>query len=223
MRPLCELLLPGERVVALVGGGGKTSLMYALGRQLAGRGARVLVTTTTRIKAPARNLFLLGSRPDAPPYTLLTVGTAVEPDSGKLVGVEPGDIPELMERFRADLVLVEADGAKGRPLKAPLAHEPVIPACADLVIGVLGLDALGQVVDGGTVFRMEAFCAVTGLVPGDVIGPDAYRALAEHPQGIFKGCPASARRVAFHNKADIGGALGRVYGSAQLGWFVSLE
>lgn len=223
MRPLRELLLPDERIVAFVGAGGKTSLIYAIARQLSGWGQRVLVTTTTRMMPPARNCLLLDSCTRIPPYRHLTVGKCIDPQTGKLLGVGPQAIAELKERFRADFVLVEADGAAGRPIKAPEAHEPVIPECAHLVVGVMGLDALGKAADAGTVHRLEAFLRVTGLIVGETIGEQALAALAAHPEGLFKGAPERARRLAFHNKADLGAVAGRVFGTAIQGWFISLE
>ena len=108
-------------------------------------------------------------------------------------------------------------------LKAPEAHEPVIPECSDLVVGVIGLDALGKPADADTVHRLEAFLRISGLSEGESIGEQALKALAGHPEGLFKGSPESARRVAFHNKADLGEVAGRVFGSARQGWFLSLE
>ncbi|WP_169725348.1 selenium cofactor biosynthesis protein YqeC [Fundidesulfovibrio putealis] len=222
MNPVREMLLPDERVVAFVGAGGKTSLIYSLARQLSGWGQRVLVTTTTKMMPPARNFMLLTPGSRTPHYKHLTVGRALDPETGKLLGVGPDEIPGLRERFRADYVLVEADGAAGRPIKAPEAHEPVIPECSDLVVGVIGLDALGKPADATTVHRLEAFLRVTGLSEGELIGPKALAALAAHQEGLFKGAPESARRVAFHNKADLGEVAGRVFGSARQGWFLSL-
>lgn len=222
MNPVRELLLPHERIVAFVGAGGKTSLIYALARQLSGWGCRVLVTTTTKMMPPARNFMLLpGER--VPHYKHLTVGSALDPETGKLLGVDPNTITDLKMRFQADYLLVEADGAAGRSIKAPEAHEPVIPACADLVVGLIGLDALGKPADAATVHRLESFLRVTGMNEGDSIGEQALKALAVHPEGLFKGSPEGARRIAFHNKADLGEVVGRVFGSARQGWFLSLE
>ncbi|MES9994743.1 selenium cofactor biosynthesis protein YqeC [Desulfovibrio aminophilus] len=221
-RPLTELLEARTRVAAFVGAGGKTSLIYALGRQFADQGGRVVVTTTTRMLPPPRDLLLLNPESVVPPFRLLTVGSAVETSTGKLVGFAPKDMASLLTRLKPDLLLVEADGAAGRSIKAPASHEPVIPALADLVVGVMGLDAVGRIVDETTVFRLERFCAVTGLAPGETIGPQACAALAAHPEGLFKGAPNGARRVAFHNKADLHPPLGLTYGSARLGWFVSV-
>jgi probable selenium-dependent hydroxylase accessory protein YqeC len=148
----------------------------------------------------------------------------------------------LRERFAAQFVLVEADGAAGRPVKAPAGHEPVVPSSADLVVGVMGLDALGSPAEEEMVFRLEHFLNVTGLAPSEEIGPDSLKALAAHPEGLFKNTPAKARRMAFYNKADAyefvasdrpeqapgkKGAQEPVWetvsGSAHQGWFLSRE
>jgi probable selenium-dependent hydroxylase accessory protein YqeC len=242
VRPLRELLKENERVVAFVGAGGKTSLIYTLARQLSGWGHKVLITTTTKMHPPARNLLLLDSVNKIPFYKHLTVGKCIDPDSGKLLGVHPDEIQHLRERFGAQFVLVEADGAAGRPVKAPAGHEPVVPSSVDLVVGVMGLDALGMPVDEETVFRLEHFLKVTGLAHSDEISPDSLRVLAAHPEGLFKGCPENARKVAFFNKADAyefiaGGRREQlsgkpdaqepvwetVSGSAHQGWFLSRE
>jgi len=242
VRPLRDLLKENERVVAFVGAGGKTSLIYSLARQLSGWGHKVLITTTTKMRPPSRNLLLLESLNKIPFYTHLTVGRCIDPGSGKLLGVHQDEIQQLRERFGAHYVLVEADGAAGRPVKAPAGHEPVVPSSVDLVIGVMGLDALGGLVDKETVFRLEHFLRVTGLALSDEIGPDSLRNLAVHPEGLFKGAPANVRKVVFYNKADayefIAGSRREqatgipdaqepdwemVSGSAHQGWFLSRE
>ena len=219
MKPLREMLRQGERVVAFTGAGGKTTLMRALARQLAGWGARVFTTATVDAPPPSRNFLLLEGSSGVPFYTHLHAGRRLDPATGLLRGVDPGEIPALMERFRADYVLVEADRAEGLPLKAPLETASAVPACAELVIGVMGLDALGLPADRDTVCGLKSFLRLTGLTPGAPVTAEALEALAVHPEGLFAGAPASARTLAFCNKADVFAAAGKVYGSARMGWF----
>lgn len=201
--------------MSFVGAGGKTSLLLHFARELEAGGRPVLVTTTTHLADPtedagvpfARTLL----RPDLeqpvtgdsaagpetlPGVTLLVARAADEP--GKLKGIHPSRVAGLRERW--DLVLVEADGSKRRPIKAPADHEPVVPEGTDLVVGVVGLDALGEPMDERTVHRPERFAAVTGCAAGAPIGWDHVVALARHPEGLFKG--ARGRRVVLLNKAD---------------------
>ena len=122
---------------------------------------------------------------------------AAEPP-GKMKGIHPSWITAL--RTPWDFILVEADGSKRLPVKAPESYEPVIPPGTDLVVGVVGLDCLGQPMDGRTVHRPERFGAITGCAAGAPILWEHLVALAGHPEGLFKQAPGA--RVLLFNKAD---------------------
>lgn len=203
------------RVVSLSGGGGKTSALFALARLYAGRGLSVVVTATTRILDPRLaseregrgfgNLILeqlpgsgesLSRIRGAGPAVVL--GSRVEGE--KLYGIDPDAAAALAELF--DIVLVEADGAAGRPIKAPAAHEPVVPPATRAAIGVIGLDAPGRPMDGRMVHRPEIFGPLVGCAPGEAITATHLARLVASPQGLFKGVPAGASRIALLNKAD---------------------
>jgi probable selenium-dependent hydroxylase accessory protein YqeC len=205
-------------VVTFVGAGGKTSGLFRLAEEASARFPSVLVTTTTHMLDPRceagrpalRMLFqaqMEGPPPGGWPSSALpgiTVLAAREATPGsKIKGIHPAWIPDLLTRW--GLVLVEADGSKGRPVKAPAAHEPVLPPGAGPVVGVVGLDCLGRPMDGATVHRPECFQAVTGCAPGQAIRWEHLEALVAHPQGLFKG--ASGPRVVLLNKADAGTEL----------------
>lgn len=131
-------ICPG--VTAVIGGGGKTTLLRTLGEELAGP-ARVLLCTTTKIYPfpgvptaySRRELEALSACP------LVCAGTPLE--SGKLT-VPEVPLAELAKGF--DYVLVEADGSAGRPLKAHDAHEPAVPPEAGQTILVVGASGLGR-------------------------------------------------------------------------------
>lgn len=207
-------------ILALSGGGGKTTTLFGLAGDLAARGARVLVTTTTRIRDPraeGRRIdgFLEIPGPGAAawasgegaaalsggrgPVTVLCAGI----EDGKLVGLDPGIFPALAASDRWDAILVEADGAKMRPVKAPAPYEPVWPAGTTAALGVLGLDCLDRPLDDRVAHRPELLGALVGLVPGGTIGLGHLLRLARHPEGLFRGAPAGARRVLVLNKADL--------------------
>ena len=127
--------------VSLVGGGGKTTLLYAMADHCACKGWRVLVMTTTHIRQPVACYA-----PDDAALTALwqashyaVIGTPAE--NGKLT-LPP---PQLLRRMaQADAVFIEADGAKHHPCKLPAAHEPVLLRQSDIVLAVAGLSALGK-------------------------------------------------------------------------------
>lgn len=203
-------------VVSLVGGGGKTSAMFALGRLFAGRGLRVLVATTTRILDPntasVREGLGFGKvivlddpasregreiiRGSGSPLVL-----GAGRDDRKLRGVDPAAIDALAELF--DLVLVEADGSRGLPIKAPASHEPVVPSSSALVIGVVGLEAIGKPMDERVVHRPELFGPLVGCAPGERIAAVHVARLASASEGLFKATPVAAHRVVLLNKADL--------------------
>lgn len=200
--------------MAFVGAGGKTTHLLHFARELAADDRPVLVTTTTHLADPREeeNTFariLLrpdlehpptpGSEPPPEPLGGVTLLVSRPTDeSGKLKGIDPSHVTELRKAW--PLVLVEADGSKRLPIKAPAAYEPVVPEGTDLVVGVIGLDALGEPLDERTVHRPELFASVTGCAPGEPIGWDHLVALARHPEGLFKG--ARGRRVVLLNKID---------------------
>ena len=145
-------------VTAIIGSGGKTSLMLRLCRELPGT---VIVCTSTHI-FPPEELPLYTEPLETLPAAKLCAGTRAE--HGKLTAPVQsfGELAEL-----ADYVLVEADGSKHLPLKAHEAHEPVIPACADQTIQVLGLSGIGRPIREAA-HRPERYAALCGAAVTDI-------------------------------------------------------
>lgn len=202
-------LEPSGELVAIVGGGGKTSLLFALAAALPGR---VVVTTTTRIftaqisLAPAvcyaADLSELGELLKAHRVCLVVGDVAGE----KATGVDP-DLPAaLLARPDVDTVLVEADGSRMRPIKAPAEHEPVIPDGVTLLVAVAGLDALEQPLDQAA-HRPERVARLLNLAPDEPamqhhLSPSEAATVLTHPEGGLKGLPDDARATLFLNKAE---------------------
>ncbi len=202
-------------LVAFVGGGGKTSLMFALAAELPGR---TILTTTTRIfaaqikHAPAVVYADDLSRLDellAIHGRCLVVGRV---DGDKAHGVEAEWPARLLARPGVDHVLVEADGSRMRPVKAPAAHEPVIPPETTLLVPVAGIDALSGPLDV-VAHRPELIRGITNdelrmtneenlLTKDDRLTPAGLARVLTHPSGGLKGAPAEARVVPFLNKVE---------------------
>ena len=138
---LAKLLEIRPGVTAIIGGGGKTTLLRTLGEELAQHG-RVLLCTTTKM-LPYGDLPFASSRQELERlrdrHSLLCAGTVL-PESGKITAPEVR-MGELAGWF--DFVLVEADGAARRPLKAHAPHEPVIPPEANQTVCVVGASGFG--------------------------------------------------------------------------------
>lgn len=205
-------------VIAAVGGGGKTASLFSLASYYADSGYSVVLTTTTHIRDPRfeaekrrYDRLIIEAEQDILHHAGITVlVSGAIPEGKRLSGIHPDRVDSLRARF--DKVLVEADGSRGLPVKAPAAHEPVIPACAGTVLGLIGLDCLGKPMDEHTVHRSEFFAAVTGCRPGETIRPDHLAALARSDAGLFKGTPDGALRILVFNKTDL---LGRETESTQ--------
>jgi probable selenium-dependent hydroxylase accessory protein YqeC len=215
MKSIREKLLPQEGgIVSLVGAGGKTTLMFRLARELTEAGERVLITTTTKIRKPTEeqcaSLVVTADVGDAirEAEECLAVHphvTAAREDlvaEGKLGGFDPSAIDEIKKSGLFRWVLVEADGAAGRPLKAPADYEPVVPSCSSSVIGVIGLDGVGKPLEERYVLRPERFSRISGLSLGSPVTEESIACVIEHREGLFKGCPSEAGRLVLLNKAD---------------------
>jgi len=213
------LRLSPKSLVALTGGGGKTTLMFRLADELVAAGQRVVTTMTTKIfvsqmaRAPICLVLhgesaLLAQLPEALSehgHALVAGGTVVEED--KAAGVTPEFVDRLAAHPAVDAVIVEADGSRRRPFKAPAAHEPVLPARATVVVPVVGLDVVGRPLTADAVHRPELVAALTGAALGDPVTPELIAAVLAHPAGGAKGVPPAARLIPFLNKAEDAASL----------------
>lgn len=209
--PLKQALgLKGREAISLVGAGGKTHLMFHLAEELRARGSRVITTTTTKIFVPRPHdtpFVSVGEPQDAvlanvDLYGHITV-VAQRLAQKKLEGISSEQADSLWKSDRIDYLIVEADGASRRPLKAPESYEPVIPACTGVVVGLLGADAFDRVLSEATVFRSHVFSRLTGTPLGAKVTYEAISTAFIHRDGIIKGSPRSARVVVFVNKVDL--------------------
>ncbi|MGQ9509181.1 MAG: selenium cofactor biosynthesis protein YqeC [Thermodesulfobacteriota bacterium] len=212
---LIEALGLGSReMVSLVGAGGKTTLMFRLSEELFNDKRRVVTTTTTKIFEPSslEAPFLFVDKNEerikhflkdfffAKYFHLTLASERIE--SGKLRGLPPDLIDKLWEEYNIEYIIIEADGAKRKSIKAPRESEPIIPSSTTLVIGLLGLDGLGQELNEEHVFQAERVSKLTETPLGSIITEDTLVRLAIHPEGLFKGSPSESRRIAFLNKID---------------------
>lgn len=202
---LLELLgIEDGDVVAFVGGGGKSTLTLACGHELATAAKPVVMGTTTKMGVD-----------QIPPWAeicedLTAVRHALEAgkpsyllkraEGAKVIGADPSLIDEIAATTAATVV-VEADGSRGRPFKAPDDHEPVIPPSATLVVVVVGCDAIGEPI-ADICHRPERVVALTGARPRDRVTPDHIAAVVAHPAGGRRNVPHSARMLLAVTKVD---------------------
>lgn len=198
-------------LVALVGAGGKTSVLRRLGAEWSARGKRVLLSTTTKIEPQSGELrtvlvpdlghALAAIRAGGWPVPLLLAREAL-PEISRLRGLPPAEIDALWRAAVVDLCVVQADGSSRRPFKAPSAHEPLVPSGATLVVAVAGADALGAPIDTERCHRPQRVADLGGVAPGAELTPEVAARVHAHPEGPFRTAPPGARRVILVNKVE---------------------
>lgn len=200
------LRLTHNNVVAFVGAGGKTTAMFRLANEIAKSGERVITTTTTRLGLDQLSLAPvhvttfeeLQSALQTSPHILLT--GEIDYVEKKARGVSLKDFGGLKD-FRS-LVLVEADGSKQFPFKAPADHEPAIPDFATHIVNVVGIDAVGRPLTDEFVHRPEIIARLAETRVGTIINPELIAKVLTHPQGGIKNIPSNARVSALINKVE---------------------
>ena len=201
-------------VISIVGAGGKTSLMFCLARELSRQGAPVLSTTTTKIYAPNRKqspLVMISESAEAlatetgdilKQYLHISAGSRLIHFQNKLKGFPPEKIDEIWQSGVFRWIVVEADGAAGKSIKAPAADEPVIPHCTTWAIAIVGLSAIGKPLTQRWAFRPQLVSKITKLALGQSITESTLADVLTNANGIMKGVPAHAKRFAFLNQAE---------------------
>ena len=190
-------------VLGVVGGGGKTSLIYRLADELLDRGKKVIITTTTHMAGESELPFARGGDAVEVKEMLDREGYVIaaeyEEETGKYASLKEGKLEELKEL--CDVMLIEADGAKHHPVKVPAEWEPVIPACADIVISVIGLDCLGQPIRQSA-YRMERTSKFLKKSLEAPITEEDIVKIATSICGLFKDVEERIYRV-YLNKSDV--------------------
>ncbi len=210
MRLLEALRAGSQSRIAFVGAGGKTTAMFSLARQLT---APVICLNTAHLaveqaKLADRHLIVQGISDVESifrsPLVGVTLITGPGDNRGRLLGLEPANaekIKSYADEYHLP-ILVEADGSRLLPLKAPAAHEPPIPAWVEQVVVVAGLSALGKPLTAQWVYQTEVFAQLSKGQPEQPILTRHLVAALLHPQGGLKNIPAGARRAVLANQLD---------------------
>lgn len=226
MRLAEAINLRSTQALACVGAGGKTTLCWRVWMECTAADQPSIFTTTTHILEPilpAASALFLSVNPD--PSTIRTIirgqaglilaasrltqapidiesNPAAPARSIKLAGLPPEQIDQLIENLPGVTWLIEADGARGRGLKIPAAHEPATPARSTTVAVLAHLDTIGQALDEATAHRPERLAERLRMKIGDRITAEHVARLMTDPAGGLKNIPASARAVAMLNQCD---------------------
>jgi len=196
------------QAVAFSGAGGKTTALFQLARQLP---PPIITCATTHLQVDQMKLAdsncQVSTPEQIPPLdkgladvTLFT-GPLEQDRTEGLSGAAMTRLGEACASRNLPL-LIEADGSRRKPLKAPGDLEPVIPSFVRQVVVVAGLAGLGKPLTGKIVHRPEIFSRLSGLDQGEIITLDSLARLLAHPAGGQKNIPFAARRTLLLNQAD---------------------
>jgi molybdenum cofactor cytidylyltransferase len=193
--------------VAFVGAGGKTTSIFSLARELP---FPSIVTTTTHlgdwqlegadahlVAESAGDISTLGQHK-------ITVVTGPAAHDHRLTAVS-ADVLSLLRQKSLDTgwpLLIEADGARQRLIKAPGQDEPQIPYFVELAVVVAGMATIGKPLDEESTHRVDRVTELSGLARGTAITAEAIARVLTAPDGGLKGVPDRARRIALLNQAD---------------------
>ncbi|MDO8752359.1 MAG: selenium cofactor biosynthesis protein YqeC, partial [Anaerolineales bacterium] len=205
-----------NQTVSLVGAGGKSTTLFQLARQLSSvvnRKSSIavrksqIVTATTHLgiwQIPLADHHIiandLSDLQNIPREGIILVTGDLDRDRTKPVSESIINYLSAYSKEHNLPLLIEADGSRQKPLKAPASHEPAIPQFTDTVIVVAGLSAIGKALTDENVHHAEYFSQLTGLQIGETITPQAVISMLTHPQGGLKNIPSIARRIALLNQ-----------------------
>jgi probable selenium-dependent hydroxylase accessory protein YqeC len=203
----------GGELVSIVGAGGKTSLLYGLGRELSAAGKPTLLTTTTRIMYPSRgevSRVVLGPEDDTTVGKIRSgfdganlVLAGRERSDSKIIGYDPGFVERLHSGGYGWTVVAECDGARGKSLKVPNENEPPLAASTGVYVVVTGADSFHKPVTSPEVFNPEGVASVSGVGLDATVSEPVILEVILSSRSYLGRKPAAARMCVFINKVDI--------------------
>lgn len=192
-------------VLSVVGGGGKTSLIFRIMEELTAVGKKVLITTTTHMAYEPDRPFAEDGDMISIKQNLeecgYTIAASLDREKRKIGALSEEKLKEI--KVLADVMLIEADGAKRYPLKVPASWEPVIWKPTNLVIAAAGSDAVGESI-AKICHRPEQVADFLGKGTEEKVTEDDIVRIAASTEALRKCVDGREYRVLL-NKADIPG------------------
>ncbi|WP_101912923.1 selenium cofactor biosynthesis protein YqeC [Megasphaera vaginalis (ex Bordigoni et al. 2020)] len=201
-----RLLHPG--ITAIVGAGGKTTVLERLGKYGHTANLPIMISTTVSVNSDRVD--------NVRPFDVICTGNIEEGEAfcaeriaagrvpawfrnltadGLYEGLEAQTIDYLKSRHPAWYILIEADASRHKWLKAPQADDIPLPQTCDTLIGVLNLQMLSSPLSEERVDGVDTAAAIMGRPIGAVLTPALLAKLVKHPRGMFRGMPCA--RVLF--------------------------
>ncbi|WP_313341648.1 selenium cofactor biosynthesis protein YqeC [Sedimentibacter sp.] len=182
-------------IVSIVGSGGKTTLMFRLANELKDK-YKVLVTTSTKIYIPEGYETCYINNFDKAKNGITVIAKDLNIENNKLIGINDDDLDILMKYF--DIILIEADGSRGLPLKGWKEHEPVILKASNKTIGIIPANIVNKKIIADFVYNYDEFNILTDY--SNNLDSEAIRKICTRKNGLFKNSERDL--YLFLNQAD---------------------
>lgn len=203
-------------IIALFGGGGKTSMLYQLGREFAQQYSKVLLTSI--VKAGPSPIFpIVLSKPETPidnlfidRHPLYLLKEIIR--ENKYQGFEPSELEPLLSSV--DICVFEADGARDRPLKAHNEYDPGVPSFTSHVFILIGADVIDTQLNDGLVHRPDIFKSLWSKNDSTLINVELITEVVTSQKGYLSKIPGSIPKIYFVNKADVHPEKARLLGES---------
>lgn len=193
-----------DNLISIVGAGGKTTLIYYLGKELKKNG-KVLMSTTTKIMPPKKeeaDFFAIGKEEYSNIKNKQDLGSYVYSygmnNEGKLLGIKEEEIQLIKDDF--NYIILESDGSKCKSLKGWNDTEPVVYKETDITIGVLNIKVLEKKITDDLIHRLEEFRKLTRGIEEDTITNKHLIRIIFNEKGLFKN--STGKRILYINKVE---------------------
>jgi probable selenium-dependent hydroxylase accessory protein YqeC len=201
-------LNPKRDIISIVGAGGKTTVLTRLAKELEHMNKKVIVTTTTHLEILDFPLIRYSKKLTSELISYIEKTTEKttpviakrKVKGGKLKGLSLQQIATLNKEVTFDYMIIEADGANHKSLKAPHKYEPQVPLCTSHYIVVVGYDIIGKKLNKENVHRPQLVARATKRKHGSEIRPEDIIALLNHPDGLLKRRPSATKTTVVLNK-----------------------
>lgn len=202
LRKALGLVEKRNQVISFIGAGGKTTTMKRLAQEYNDQKIPVIVTTTTHLKIEDYPWFLLEASEEKAmeilsKYGKVWIGEVTK--EGKMQRPKEEFLNQMMEKGYP--VLIEADGSRRLPIKAPAEHEPVYHKKTTHVVNLYGMDCIGKTLEE-VCFRAERAADILKKSMRDIIEPGDIAKLMLHERGGKKDLPEQVTYSVILNKTD---------------------
>lgn len=205
--------IKNKDIITIVGAGGKTSLMFSASSLLR-KNYKVLVTTTTNIYVPSEKFYdkiiMLSEIKDENYKKLIeksnngvyVIGNKISNNTVanklKIKGLSFEVLDKIIPYF--DIVIIESDGSKEKPLKGWKDSEPVVYDKTTKTIGVVDIKTIGLNINEDNIHRLDEFLKIINDEESQKVKIKHLKNLILNKSGLFK--LSEGEKILFINKVE---------------------